>query len=349
MLGFPLQARAAVRPSSLSSPWVVVARGNLSTPFWSVESPDGLVTLGRESVAASRLGNSAHGEENVSVPVSLVLSRTHRSFYRVPPGWAILDIAASSSGVLLTEGPIQELGATAFKATVWHLVSLPWFGQPRIRLSSAKHGGRTGIADLAVTGEFWGALILYTPAGGRVPSAAFLAEGEFDRSAILHIHYTAGGYLPTSLALTAQGEAVVGALAYFGSGVGDVPFPHGANVLAEWTASGVLVPGPGGVYAVNRTSVRKILAQGASRLIITFPTAETVSWVAGSASSLVVVLDRRGGPSALWVMGRRPRGFSLAGITGMDGITVTANGVALVAIGFARDGLVLRARGWPMG
>lgn len=330
------------------SGWTVIARGNLSTPFWSAESPDGLVTLGRANVPASDLGSSTRAEGTVSVPVSLVLASSGKAFFRAPKGWAILDVAASSSGVLLTEGPVHELGATALNATDWHLVSIPWFGKPRIDLSSAKRGGRTGITDLAVTGDYWGALVLYTPNTGRVPSAAFLAEGDYDRPQEMHIHYTAGGYLPTSLAFTPRGQAVVGALAYFGSGVGEVAFPSDAGVLAEWSGSGALVPGPGGVYAVTAHEVRRVESDKVGPVVARFPSTENIAWVAGSAATLVTVLERHGGGLRLWSLGTRPRGLDLAGISGLDGITVTGNGVSVVAISFARRGLVLEARGWPM-
>lgn len=327
----------------------MIARGNLSTPFWSAESPAGLVVLGRTTVAAANLGDGAHAEGTVSVPVSLVLESTGKAFFRAPKGWAILDIAASSSGVLLTEGPVRELGETALDATEWHLVSIPWFGRPRIEVSSAKRGGRTGITDLAVTGNNWGALILYTPAGGRVPSAAFLAVGEYDRPHEMHIHYTAGGYLPTSLAITPEGKVVVGALAYFGSGAGDVPFPSDAGVVAEWNGSGVLVPGPGGVYAVTAHEIRRVVSDTVGPVVARFPSDESVGWVAGSAGTLVAVLERHGGRMSAWILGLRPRGLDLAGVSGLDGITVTGDGVSVVTISFVRQGLVLEVHGWPMG
>jgi hypothetical protein len=338
---------AAARAAAGAGGWRVVARGNVAGPFWAAESPDGLVTLGHTAVPAWELGYTGGG--TVQVPTSVELVATGGVLFRVPPGWAILNVAASTDGVVLTEGPVSEVGESVLVAAVWHLVAIPWFGRARVAVSSAGHGAKSGVTDLAAAGEYFGATILYTPPGGRTPTATFLAEGRFDRPGAVSMHYTAGGYLPTTLALDVQGRAVVGSLAYFGTGGGDVPFPAGARVLAVWLHGGVLLPGPGGVYAVDAHAVERVEAHGRSATVRRFPAGETVAWAAGSESGLVVALTGQGGRIATWTLGGVPRGFGLAGAQGLEQITLTGNGAAAVALAFTRSGLELRVRGWPMG
>jgi hypothetical protein len=341
-LAAPPSAAAAVA----SAAWRVVASGNLATPFWAAESPDGLVTLGRVAVSTARLGYRGSG--SVQVPTSVVLAATGQVLYRAPAGWAILNVAASTDGVILTTGPYDEVGQSVLLSPVWNLVAIPWFGQARVVLRGASQGARSGVTDLAATGEFWGAMILYTPPGGSHPSATFLAEGRFLHLGSMRLHYTAGGYLPTTLALNAQGGVVVGSLASFGSGAGEVPFPADAGVYAVWLQSGVLVPGPGGVYAVTAHAVVEVLAHGASRTVKRVAAPWSIAYVAGSGSGLIAVLDGPHGRVATWSVGGVPDPSGLTAAGGLQGLNLTGNGLAAVTIGFDRQGLVLRARSWSM-
>lgn len=308
----------------------IAAKGYVMAPYWAALTASGRVELAYSPVESSSLGTMGGPKGSTTqVPtgVRLVSAKGTRTVLTAPKGWAILQVAASESGVVAVAVPVAVLASTApVKAEPWQVLVSNLAGPAHVawRFTPAGQAHEAAPA-VAATGAHWVALTTGNP-GGTVPTESLLAEGGFAAGRVTTVEAKAS-LLPTGIAVEPNGAVGVFGLIAAGKTASLPRYPASAHVGVIWTGHGVLVPAPGGFLTIINGAVAKPESGGRSVLIGKIPKGDGVVSMSGDGRGVVFLLANRKGRLTTWAIGSVPKNLKAVLSLRPSAVVLTAAGL----------------------
>ncbi len=313
------------------------ATGYVTPPYWAAYTRDGVALLAYAKVASASLGTAGGpkgSQTEVPVGVRLVTAKgtTLRSLITVPKGDAVLSVAATEDGVVVTAGPLADVtGVGAPSARPWEVIVSDLGGGQGVAWRYTPGHAAEAPPALGASGQHWAAI---TQAGSakKALSQAVLAEGSFARPGSATIRTAATDMLPTAVAVEPNGDVGLYAIEFSGTRLHLPRFGAAAHVALIWTGHGVLVPAPGGFLTVEGNSVARPESGGRSLLLGKLPKDTAVVSLAGDGEAVVLLLSSRKGTFSTWAIGPAPKSLHTVLAIRPSDVFLTAAGLVGVTL-----------------
>ncbi len=279
-------------------------------------------------------GGPKGSETDVAVGVHLVTRQggTGKGLVTLPKGEAVLAVAASETGLVVTAGPLVDLvPGTSASAHPWQLIVAGLDGRQRTVWSYRPGGTLEAPPAVAAAGGRWAA-VTQAARPKAPPTEAVLAEGSLAQSTRARPFTARSEMLPMAVAVAPDGKVALYDFEYAGASLRAPRFGPSAHVALVWTGHGTIVPAPGGFLAVEGTSVERPEAGGRSIPVGSLPKGTSVVSVSGDGQSVVLLLATRKHGLTTWAIGPAPKALDAILAIDPSALFLTSAGVVGVTL-----------------